>query len=119
MSSPDKIKLLEKSHLNGYRNYLYFVATDDPRVNISRVKIRIKAGGHAVPEDKIITRYFRTLELLWDAIKRTNRAYLFDNSGTEALLIAEITDTQNLKLLVDDIPGWFEKYVLNKSKYKS
>jgi predicted ABC-type ATPase len=117
MSSPDKIDLLENSHLNGYRNYLYFIATDDPRVNISRVKIRIKAGGHAVPEDKIITRYFRTLDLLWDAIKLTNRTYLFDNSGTEAKLIAKITDTENLKLLVDDIPDWFEKYVLNKRKY--
>ena len=56
MSSPDKVKLLEKSKQFGYRNYLYFVATDNPNINISRVKNRVKAGGHDVPNDKIITQ---------------------------------------------------------------
>ena len=116
MSAPDKVKLLEKSRQSGYRNYLYFVATDNPEINISRVKYRVKTGGHDVPKDKITTRYFRSLDLLREAVKYTNRAYIFDNSGSELLLLAEITDAEQLEIKTDLVPLWFEKYILNKMK---
>ncbi|MDQ3130816.1 MAG: zeta toxin family protein [Acidobacteriota bacterium] len=116
MSAPDKVRLLEKSRQIGYRNYLYFVATDNPEINISRVKYRVETGGHDVPKDKITTRYFRSLGLLWEAVKFTNRAYIFDNSGSELLLLAEITDAEQLEIKSDSVPLWFEKYVLGKMK---
>lgn len=37
MSSPDKVAFLEKAQQQGYRTYLYYVATDDPIINISRI----------------------------------------------------------------------------------
>lgn len=115
MSSPDKVELLEKSHRMGYRNYLYFVATDDPLINVSRVKHRVKTGGHDVPPDKITTRYYRSLDLLWEAVKYTNRAYIFDNSGSQLLWLAEITDAEQLEIKADAVPLWFKKYVLDKA----
>lgn len=51
MSSPDKVRLLAQAQQCGYRTYLYFIATDDPAINISRVQNRVKQGGHPVPED--------------------------------------------------------------------
>lgn len=116
MSSPDKIEFLKNAIQRGYRNYLYFVATDNPNINISRVKHRVKTGGHDVPTDKITTRYYRSLDLLWEAIKHTNRAYIFDNSGSELLWLAEITDAENLEIKSDAVPSWFRKYVLDKAK---
>jgi predicted ABC-type ATPase len=53
MSHPSKVNLLAQSQRLGYRTYLYFVATDDPAINISRVRNRVALGGHAVPEHKI------------------------------------------------------------------
>lgn len=114
MSSPDKIELLKKAQLRGYRTYLYFVATEDPNINISRVEHRVKTGGHNVPTDKIITRYYRSLDLLWEAVKYTNRAYIFDNSNRELLWLAEITDAKQIETKVDNVPAWFKKYVLDK-----
>lgn len=116
MSAPDKVQLLEKSRQIGYRNYLYFVATDNPEINISRVKYRVKTGGHGVPKDKITTRYYRSLDFLREAVKFTNRAYIFDNSGSKLLLLAEITDAEQLEIKVDSVPTWFEKYMLDKMK---
>lgn len=116
MSAPDKVKLLESSRRIGYRNYLYFVATDNPEINISRVRYRVKTGGHDVPKDKITTRYYRSLDLLLEAVKFTDRAYIFDNSGSKLLLLAEITDAERLEIKVDSVPTWFEKYVLDKMK---
>nr|WP_309692889.1 zeta toxin family protein [Armatimonas sp.] len=113
MSSPDKVELLRKAQRRGYRTYLYYVATEDPLINISRVRHRVKMGGHPVPEDKIISRYHRSLELLSEAIRYSNRAYIFDNSRHERIWIAEITDGVTLELKTDSLPGWFEKAVWN------
>ncbi len=73
-----------------------------------------KKAARDVPADKITTRYFRSLDLLWEAIKFTNRAFIFDNSGSEVVFLAEITDAESLELKVDSVPRWFEKYVLDK-----
>lgn len=118
MSSPDKVKLLEKARHHGYRTYLYYVATDDPIINISRVKYRVKTGGHDVPIDKISSRYYRSLDLLSEAVKYTNRAYIFDNSGSDLVWLAEITDGIEIELKTQKNAVWFEKYILEKIEFK-
>lgn len=65
MSHPSKVNLLVQAQAAGYRTYLYFVATDDPDINVSRVRNRVRLGGHPVPEDRIRTRYHRSLNLLF------------------------------------------------------
>ena len=114
MSSPDKIELLKKAQNLGYRTYLYFIATKDPIINISRVENRVKMGGHKVPKEKIINRYYRSLELLSNAVKYSSRAYLFDNSSYDKVWIAEITNGKELELKSEYIPTWLNTYLLEK-----
>ncbi|MFC5457202.1 zeta toxin family protein [Prosthecobacter fluviatilis] len=49
MSHPGKVELLQKAQKAGYRTYLYYVATDDPAINISRVENRVKLNGMMWP----------------------------------------------------------------------
>jgi predicted ABC-type ATPase len=114
MSSSDKITLLKKAQSLGFRTYLYYVSTEDPQINIARVANRVRLGGHDVPTNKIISRYHKSLDLLFDAIKYSNRAYIFDNSGDSKRWIAEITEAKNLNIQVDELPEWFIKYVTDK-----
>lgn len=114
MSSPDKLELLAKARRAGFRTYLYYIATDNPAINVWRVKRRVELGGHDVPTDKIISRYHRSLSLLLDAIRNTDRAYLFDNSGTEQYWIAEITAGRELQMRSDSLPNWFKRAVWEK-----
>ena len=116
MSAPDKLTLLENAQRLGYRTYLYYIATDDPSINVARVQNRVRQGGHDVPDEKIVSRYARSLELLLDAIRHTNRAYLFDNSrhGGERLWVAEVTDGHDLELKCDPMPQWFQSAVWEK-----
>ncbi len=113
MSSPDKVELLRHAKELGYRNYLYFIATESPTINISRVRHRVTTGGHDVPESKVVSRYYRSLELVGDAIQHTDRAYLFDNSREDGanLWIAEITNGVFVEGRSELIPAWFSKYV--------
>ena len=116
MSHPGKVALLEQAQQLGYRTYLYYVATENPRINVSRVENRVRLGGHPVPADKIEERYHRSLDFLLSAIRYTNRAYIFDNSGegTDRTWLAEITDGRELELKTDRVPSWFKRAVLDK-----
>lgn len=97
-----------------YRNYLYFVATESPDINVLRVANRVAKGGHPVPEDKIRERYFRSLDLLADAIPHTYRCFIFDNTGGEYRLFAEIEQASLIHIMDEDLPIWFDRYVINK-----
>jgi len=119
MSSKDKVDFLKKAQDAGYRTYLYFIATQDPIVNISRVKNRVKLGGHNVPNEKIVSRYYRSLELLSQAVKYSSRAYIFDNSSQEKLWIAQINNGKEFEFKSNIIPSWINKYLIDvKEKIK-
>jgi predicted ABC-type ATPase len=108
MSSPDKVEFLHKAQQAGFRTYLYFVATADPEINVDRVRHRVETGGHPVPEDKIISRYANSLDLLSDAVSFADRAYIFDNSGHERVWIAEVTGGEEIEVKTDLMPVWFK-----------
>lgn len=83
-------------------------------VNIDRVADRVSKAGHSVPNEKILDRYNRSLANAVQAIPFTNRAYFWDNSGIRHKYLGEITQADSIELAVDDIPYWFEEFVLNK-----
>jgi predicted ABC-type ATPase len=108
MSHPSKVAIPDKAQQRGFRTYLYYVATEDPEINISRVENRVEAGGHPAPREKIVERYHRSLELLADAVQYTDRAYIFDNSFHEKVWVAEITGGNELEIKTDTMPHWFK-----------
>lgn len=116
MSHASKVNVLVRAKDLGYRSYLYYVATEDVEINVSRVANRVALGGHPVPEASIRSRYERSLGLLFDAIVASNRAYIFDNSGdgSPRSWIAEVTDGEEIELKTSTIPYWFKREVLDK-----
>ena len=85
MSSPDKVDFMRRA----------------------RVRNRVPNGGNPVPEDKIISRYHRSLELLPAAVEQSSRAYVFNNSNHARTWIADITDGDDMELQTDQMPNWF------------
>jgi predicted ABC-type ATPase len=116
MSHPSKVESIRRANNCGYRTYLYFVATEDPEINVARIRERVSRGGHDVPEAKTRSRYVRSLENLYDAIKMANRAYIFDNSYSpgEHFLIAQV-ESGLLTVVAPTVPAWFKHYVLHKA----
>ena len=114
MSSPDKVAFLQKAQQAGYRTYLYFVATEDPEINVSRVQYRVQMGGHPVAEDKIHSRYIRSLKLLPEAVAYADRAYIFDNSGADRVWIAEVMQGIEIEIKTDQMPAWFKTALWDK-----
>lgn len=63
-SHEDKVNFMQRAKDSGYKVYLYFVSTENPEINIKRVEGRVAAGGHDVPVNKIVDRYYRTMSNL-------------------------------------------------------
>ena len=116
MSWPDKVAFLAEARGRGYRTYLYYVATDDPAINVARVRHRVRMGGHGVPEDKVVSRYRRSLSLLAGAVRATDRAYVVDTSGPRLVWVAEVTAGRQIELRTDRMPSWFRQALWDEAQ---
>lgn len=92
MSHVSHIEYMRAARAGGFEVRLFFVATDKPEINLGRVANRVAHGGHDVPQDRIVSRYFRCLENLPSAIAASDLAWIFDNSQSDLphRLLAEI-----------------------------
>jgi predicted ABC-type ATPase/S-adenosylmethionine/arginine decarboxylase-like enzyme len=129
-SHPSKLDDLEAAHAAGFDVILFFVAVDDPNVNIERVRTRVALGGHDVPEDRIAPRYARTMALLIEMVKRADRSVIFDNTvqsndplAFRGRVVAECVGVSsrggNNKILVRPlslVPAWTLHYLIEPAK---
>lgn len=107
MSHASKIEFMKEARERGYRVYFYFVATDDPEINIDRVHRRVLQGGHPVDASKVVERYHKSIALMTQACEVAHRAYIFDNSGSKHKLLAEVSDFETIELPSSLINPWF------------
>lgn len=112
MSHPSKLDFIRLAKEKGFKVYLYFVSLADPKLNQHRVKARVAQGGHPVDEEKIVSRYYKTMDNLYEALKIVDNAYIFDNSAGAPNMFA-VKEKGILRIESDYIPKWFETYVLN------
>ena len=114
MSHKSKIDFLKHAKSQGFKVYLYYIASEDPKINISRVNVRVAQNGHAVAPITVTQRYYKSLSQVRDAIRNSDDAYFWDNSGKTSLLIAEIKEGTKVTILdVEKVPNWFVNYVVN------
>lgn len=106
-SHPSKIEILEEAKKHGYRVELAYFHLDLPKLNIARVMMRVKEGGHDVPRAKIQSRIPKTMKNIKKAIALTDKTYIFDNSWTEEPF-RKIATVENGTLTehVDTLPNW-------------
>jgi predicted ABC-type ATPase len=93
MSHESKVDFIKLANKKNYRTYLYFVGTNDPVINLERIKNRVIKGGHSVSEEKIRERYQRSINFLWDGLKHAYRCFVFNNT-TSLILLAEYKEGQ-------------------------
>ena len=113
MSTPDKIEFMKEAKHKGYRVHLEYITTQDPDLNVLRVHGRVLAGGHDVPEDKILSRYDRSMRLLPEAVKIADSATIYNNSFDDPIIIAEKTLAAGIVIYPRQPPSrWNEGAIL-------
>ena len=64
LSKSSDYEWIKRMRENGYETSLFFLGTDNVEINKSRVKVRVKEGGHDIPEPIIEQRYHIGLSYL-------------------------------------------------------
>ena len=99
LSADDKVDFVKRAKEKGYFIRLFFVGTDSPVINASRIAQRVMEGGHDVPITKIISRYSKSISNCCVVSEIADRVYIYDNSidFKEAQLLFRVTDAKVTK----------------------
>jgi len=79
-SHESKLALIQEAQAKGFFIMLLVVALDQPERLLARVAQRVTEGGHAVPPERILARYPRTLAHLTQAVRLADAAILYDSA---------------------------------------
>ncbi|MEI6641148.1 MAG: AAA family ATPase [Novosphingobium sp.] len=112
LSHPSHVEHLKLAKSAGFAVNVYFVATDDPLINIGRVASRVRHGGHDVPRDRIEARYHRSIANLKLALAVADQAAVFDNSYSDKplRLLAIMLGGQITQIIgEEDAPLWWQE----------
>jgi predicted ABC-type ATPase len=90
LSDVDTYRSFQGLQSLGYKIYIYFLATDNVKLCIDRVKFRVKQGGHNVNPDIIKQRYITGLALLKHYKNFPDVLVLLDNTEGELLSLLEL-----------------------------
>lgn len=106
-SHPSKIDFVAEAKAHGFEIILIYIHLQTPSLNQARVAMRVEAGGHHVPDEKVQTRIPRTIENIKNTLPLTDIARLYDNSNTDIpyQTVAEIRQ-QNISQQQDPLPDW-------------
>ncbi len=107
-SAPDKIDFLLRAKEAGFFVRLFFIATESPVINASRIAQRVMEGGHDVPIPKIISRYRKSIVNCKTVIPLVDRLYVYDNStdNEDARPLFRLTRGCMGKRYADEVPEW-------------
>jgi len=102
--STDKYRrLVLKARGLGFEIWLIYVVLDNVELNVERVKLRIRKGGHAVSESDVRKRYPRSLAQFPWFLNQAERAWIYDNSGATLRQVGE--KLQGTITLDEDAPS--------------
>ena len=108
-STQPKLDFITKAKGKGYNVSVIFVCTTNPDINIKRVKQRVREGGHDVPEDKIISRYSKSIEMMKKTYPIADNVYLFDNSADSKLVLEKVKG--KVVFAAKELPVWTRKII--------
>ncbi len=108
LSAPDKVNFIKRAIEKGYFVRLFFVSTENPQINASRIAKRVMEGGHDVPITKIISRYSKSILNCQKLAPFVDRLYVYDNSkdGETAQILFRLSNGFIAKQYVDTIKLW-------------
>jgi len=101
------VEYIKKAKELKFNISLVYLFLETPDINISRVKNRVLNGGHHIPQDDIIRRYYRSKNMFWNIYKELVDTWsIFYNSDEVFEKIAsnnKILDEEKFNIFCKDI----------------
>lgn len=99
------LRMMVGARIVGFEVVLVYIGTENVEINLARIRNRVLAGGHDVPESDVRRRYQRSFKSLPIAMERADHTILFDNSTEEGYRLAAVLGPSEEKWF-KPIPHW-------------
>ena len=104
-------RIISRLKRAGYTVTIVFIFLKSPEMSVARVRNRVEAGGHHVPTEDVVRRFYRSKRNFWHTYKDlADRWNLFYNSGEHPQEIAfgernqfTVIDSDAFELFMQDI----------------
>ena len=103
------IKIMDDLKRRRYKISIIYLFVDNTNVAIDRIKIRVKKGGHSIPDEDVIRRFGRSKRNFWNIYREIASEWtMFYNGGGKALPVAsgkgkycEVTDEEYFDIFME------------------
>ena len=99
------LQMMVDARIHGFEVVLVYIGTENVEINLARIRNRVLAGGHDVPESDVRRRYQRSFENFPTAIERADHTILFDNSTEEGYRLVAVLG-QSGSQWFEPVPAW-------------
>ncbi len=114
LSGKTYVKLLQGMRKGGYLIHIFFLWITDVELALERIKLRVRNGGHPIPEAIVRRRFVRTLPNFLRVYKPLANSWtIFDNSGDVPKMIA-FEESAKIEILDPDLFNNLLKYKGNE-----
>ena len=99
------LQMMVDARIRGFEVVLVYIGTENVEINLARIRNRVLAGGHDVPESDVRRRYRRSFENLPTAMERADHTILFDNSTEEGYRLIGVLGASGRQWF-EPVPAW-------------
>ena len=101
---------IERAKLLGYEVILYYVGVAGIDTAKERVRLRVKNGGHGIPDEDIVRRYSESIANLESIIPICEQVKIYDNTDS----FVKVASFINGKCVdrIEDIPLWCRQIII-------
>jgi predicted ABC-type ATPase len=88
------LRIIRSLKKQGYAMHLYFLWLPSVGLALDRIRIRVRKGGHDVPQAIVLRRFDRSIRNFFARYQNlANSWILFDNSGERPMILARKRDS--------------------------
>ena len=105
LSGNSILQRMKKAKENGFYVHLNYIGVNSVKINLARVKARVKSGGHFIAEDIVKNRYQMSFDNLFIVLPYCDEVFIYDNSSIAPELIFQLKDN-NIVQFCSFLPNW-------------
>ncbi len=113
------IRQMRDAKEQGFEIIMFYVGLGDVRLNIERVAMRVKNGGHHIETEDIVRRNVTSMNNLVSHLDLIDQLIVVDNSKADGEVIIE-ADKSGINYYLNELPEWVN--IIDKQlqiKYKT
>ena len=110
LSGNNHINTFKTAKELGYKIILVYTFVDNTKTCIERIKVRVKNGGHPVPDEDVVRRYKRSISNFWNKYKGLADEWLLYYNGNESsTIVAQQSNNDDIEILNENLYTLFRK----------